>query len=893
MKKEGLNKGVVRINKTFLLSLFLFIVLLLSLSFVQADFQTYTGIRYIPSSSTSASTATTPQAPQVFTLTDSKTWYLDGKKAAELLKSNKEKFLAGARELIKNTKEGYVSSELNQLWTKMLASGDITSVSSLGKDGFVQLWDKLSYNNAAETMAKFKGKEAELFKIMTPLQISRLAQVAYTEKNSLGGKISDDPKENTAAIASLKAIRKDLLLAAHKYYSEKDKSGKEVNQFFLDLWKPLQGKDGKIPDVSGITNLMNTLNEKDMESVRETFAKAVVHDKLPKDKTGKPKYAGLQKLDLGSDKFKLGFENGEISLMYDKTKVLDLANAQIWANNIIVKDGVLSLSTTIGSSGSKTEVKTLKFTSSDLSNLKSPISFNIEDGKSGYGDVTINGLVFNPYYGSDSKGIFNIKVSEKEVKLTAISSGGKPLWIRSKNNFYTMNEETKGDFEVRIQNTGELKTPNQVSYCKNADSSVILQEGFNSYNADGTAKTQDYLIKNVRVLNFRIGDKETAVLNINQKTPSGLTGYIGVDSAKSSSSTIPIPGATVIPSLNPWTPGSSSDTAQISGSADSECAGCTPGSCGPGGCGPQTQPVTPTITSPTIPQTQTQSSPDFSINLNGVSNIQVLGQYAGTTEKYAMTVDSGSSNIEVARFSNRNQISISSGNSNPVPYSDDPVGGFVINPVIAGLDIKSRYAQVLASIGLVKISESDFSGISGTTDGRIPLRSDSSMDGQANVNPSAPKIDSGSSGSTAQKDDEGWVDASKIIRDAAAAKEKEEAEKKSQNSGTGDWTKAGNWASKPALVSAIQSAYPGYIPKSGDKILFFYTQGSGCGGCRNFERDIPLIRANNPNLKIVTVSTGGTAPTFNSYGYDGTFLGSAEGYNSGTFSSRLTGLLNL
>ncbi|MFA5724588.1 MAG: hypothetical protein WC979_10120, partial [Candidatus Pacearchaeota archaeon] len=347
MKKEGLNKGVVRINKTFLLSLFLFIVLLLSLSFVQADFQTYTGIRYIPSSSTSASTATTPQAPQVFTLTDSKTWYLDGKKAAELLKSDKAKFLAGAKELIKNTEKGKVSSELSQLWAKMLSSGDITSVSSIDKDSFSQLWDKLSYGNAAETMDKFKGKEGDLFKLMTPAQITQLAQVAYSEKNSLGDKISDDPKENTAAIASLKTIRKDLLLAAQKYYSEKDKTGKETEKFFLDLWKSLQGKDGKTPDSSAITNLINATNEKGMESVREAFAKAVVHDKLPKDsKTGKPKYAGLQKLDLGSDKFKLGFENGEISLMYDKTKVLDLANAQIWANNIIVKDGVLSLSTT-------------------------------------------------------------------------------------------------------------------------------------------------------------------------------------------------------------------------------------------------------------------------------------------------------------------------------------------------------------------------------------------------------------------------------------------------------------------------------------------------------------------------------------------------------------------
>ena len=870
MKKEGLNSKFININKLFVLNLFLITVLLLSLSFAQADFQSYTGIRYIPSSSSSTTTTTTAaQAPTVFTLTDSKTWHLDGKKAAELLKSDKAKFLAGAKELIKNTKEGYVSSELNQLWTKMLASGDITSVSSLDKDGFSQLWDKLSYNNAAETMAKFKGKEGDLFKIMTPLQISRLAQVAYSEKNSLGGKISDDPKENTAAIASLKAIRKDLLLAAHKYYSEKDKSGKETDKFFLDLWKSLQGKDGKTPDSSGITNLINTVNEKGMESVREAFAKAVVHDKLPKDsKTGKPKYAGLQKLDLGSDKFKLGFENGEISLMYDKTKVLDLSNAQIWANNIVVKDGVLSLSSTVGSPGSKTELKTLKFTSSDLTKLNSPISFNIEDGKSGYGDVTINGLVFNPYYSSDAKGTFNIKVSEKEIKLTAATLGSKPLWIRSKDNFYTMNEETKGDFEVRLQNTGDLKTINQISYGKNTDASVILHEGFNSYNNDGTAKTQDYLIKNERVVNFRIGNKEVAVLNINQQAPSGLTGYIRVNSAKGSSSTIPIPSGTIIPSLNPWTP-SSSDTAQLSGAdAESECAGCTPGSCGPNGCGPQTPQITsptiPQVTSPTIPQTQstspTQTTPDFLINLNGVSNIQVLGQYAGTTEKYAMAVDSGSSNIEVARFSNRNQISISSGNSNPVPYSDDPVGGFVINPVSVGLDINSRYAQVLASIGLIKISQSGPSLGSGTTDGRIPLRSDSSVEGgQVNNNPSAPKIDPSSSGSSTQTDsgDVEGVDISDKIEEAFQKK------KEAQSSGTGDWTQTGSWASKSSLVSAIKSSYPGYTPKPGDKILFFYTQGSGCGGCRNFEGDIPLIRANNPNLKIVTVSTGGTAPTFN------------------------------
>ncbi|VVB78955.1 Uncharacterised protein [uncultured archaeon] len=693
MKKEGLER-----KKTLSVMFFIFIlVIVFSISNIisQAPISigNFGGYGTTPTTAATGAAPAAPTTPQ-FDVKKPEEWYKYPDKAAELLKTDPKSFWNGVNGLISQTKPGFSNSKLDQLWTQMLSSKslDITNTLKLEDKQFADLWTKLTWDNAAKTAAKLKdaGKLDDLVKKLPDEERLKFLKVAFTEKNTGGEAISSNAKDTATSIKDLQAVRKDFLLSAYKQYSTGDKNFEKTNKFFNDMWKSLQGKDGKTPDEAGIKNLITSLNDpmKGMSEVRERFAIAISHEALPdaaksnsKDfakgaTTGptKKKYTGLEKLDIGNSKnLALGYDKDskELTLQYKGKDFLKLSNAQIWSNKIVA-DSNDGLSLTGSSTG-----RTLKFTGSDLGNIKGFMEFDIGSGSGGvanqdFGNVKINGMTFNPYYGDEKNVALDVKISDKNLGITSSSGQG---WVRAGNNFFTKNSEQGGSFSVNLKNFGDDKNPNQVDSGKNVDVRIVLQDNYNPYDSSG--KPLDP--KDVKVLSLRtIGNQEVAFLNFNQKAPAGLTGYVSAENAIINSAQTP---TTTKGTCGP--------------------GGCSSGSsCGPGGCPSPATPIDSLnpYAGTNLPLPGSTGINGIKITVNGVDGMEVIGNYAGTSP---IKVDvSNSKNIEVSRFGANQIVEVSGGAAQKVRYENDPLGGLVINPTAAGVSSGSRFAQVLGSLGI-------------------------------------------------------------------------------------------------------------------------------------------------------------------------------------------------
>ncbi len=474
MKKEVFGKEkrdfgnlFGKFNKIFFIMVLFAVVVIVMVS-VGGVMGQYVGPYPFSSSSSTATpgatAATTPTTPQ-FDANKPEKWFNFPEQAVALLSTETDKtiFFNGIKKLS--------NEQIDVLWQKILEKNKAEEILKLkkGSQEFDALWDKISWTSAAKTIEKLNSEQLQkLLGIMNKEQVTEMLRGAYSLTNKEGKPFTKDGE----ASKLLEKVRNDFLLEAYKYFSEKDKNDKdkkETNKFFTDLYKSFF-KEGKLTEAGkvGLENLEKSWMEKGMEEVGNAFIKAVLQssDTLKMSDAEKEKYksntgrfAGLEELIITNPDFARGFDkDGKIVLKYKGNIILDLDNAQLWANKIRGnKDGLVFEKS---SDGTKITIP-----GSDFAKLKSMVW-----DKEGW--ITLNkDFNFNPYAKDDKETKpenWKLSISENKVVITGDQKVG---WIRVGDKFFTYNRENPGTgFSVTMEEiSGKV-----VSSAQNVDISVLL-----------------------------------------------------------------------------------------------------------------------------------------------------------------------------------------------------------------------------------------------------------------------------------------------------------------------------------------------------------------------------------------------------------------------------------